>query len=311
MYHTTHPSFSYIPPSLQYSYRKPTKTNLLSLHSDMNIISLLESFQEKKKTQSLEEEKAQTLEEEIQNVEQREDKIVMFQSIRFQIETYQNEFRNTRKIRIPEFFHPVFVERLYQNIIRIPEYHWNVSCGIKNIKYSQKNTPQNKKRNQDNILESNRTFERGEFAYVFHRTMNYTPGEINPFENILRIMLDSHECKQLLSDITGLDITILNTMFLSRYRTGHFLSPHSDKGNGKLAFVINMSKGWLPQFGGNLHFLSEDRTSIIETLTPLFNSLVLFYVPQESDIDVGMPHFVGHVAPGIKQSRYAITGWYS
>jgi Rps23 Pro-64 3,4-dihydroxylase Tpa1-like proline 4-hydroxylase len=274
----------------------------------MNVISLLESFQEKQiKNENTNQNTNEMKEEEIQ----REDKIVMFQQIRNELTSYQTEFQHTRKVRIPHFFHPIFVERLYQNIIRIPEHHWNVSCGVRNTKYSQKNTPQNKKRNQDNINESNRTFERGEFAYVFHRSMNYIPNEINPFENILRMMLDSHEFKQLLSEITQLDISILNTMFLSRYKTGHFLSPHSDKGNGKLAYVMNMSKGWLPQFGGNLHFLSEDRTSIIETLTPLFNSLVLFYVPQESDIDVGMPHFVGHVAPGVKHSRYAITGWYS
>ncbi len=192
----------------------------------------------------------------------------------------------------------------------MPESHWSVACGIRNTKYEKKIIPQNMKRNQDNINEANRTFSKGEFSYVFHRSMNNTYGEISQYETIMRNILNSPEFIKLLCDITQLPITKLNTMFLSRYRSGHFLSAHSDKGNGKIAFVINLSKNWLPTYGGNLHFLSEDRKSIIETWTPAFNNMVIFYVPPEEDIDCGMPHFVGHVNPGVKMSRYAITGWY-
>ena len=43
-------------------------------------------------------------------------------------------------------------------------------------------------------------------------------------------------------------------MFLSRYKSGHFLAPHSDINNGKLAFVFNLTKNWKPQYGGPTFF---------------------------------------------------------
>ena len=45
---------------------------------------------------------------------------------------------------------------------------------------------------------------------------------------------------------------------MSRYKGGHFLSPHSDKGNGKIAFVISLTKKWKPEYGGILHFMNDD-----------------------------------------------------
>ncbi len=238
------------------------------------------------------------------------DLVFQFSKIRQNIEMYNHEFRTNRKVKIIHPLNPVFAESIYQHVIKMPDSLWSVACGIRNIKYEKKLLNQYQKRNQDNINEAVKTFSKGEFSYVFHRAMNNVVGEISQFESIMRAMLNSPIFIQLLCEITGLQITQLRTMFLSRYRSGHFLSPHSDKGNGKIAFVINLSKNWLPQYGGNLHFLSEDRQTIIETWTPAFNNMVIFYVPPEHEADCGMPHFVGHVNPNVRFSRYAITGWY-
>ncbi len=234
-----------------------------------------------------------------------------FADLNNNIEFFKNEFKLKRKVKINNFFQERFVDSLYNFIVRMPETQFSTACGIRNIKYIKKNISSNLKGNMDNVNEANKTFSKGEFSYVFHRGMNNTPGEISFMETLIRTFLNSVEFKEFLCQITGLEISVLNTMFLSKYKSGHFLSPHSDKGNGKIAFVINLTKNWLPQYGGNLHFLSEDRSTIIETWTPAFNNMVIFYVPPEEERDVGMPHFVGHVAPGLKHSRYAITGWYS
>jgi SM-20-related protein len=239
------------------------------------------------------------------------DKIYNYTKIKDNLEGYQNDFKTSYKIKINDFLNEQFAEYLYNHIIRIPDNQLYIACGIRNTKYEKKLLPQNAKRNQDNINEANKTFGKGEFAYVFHRGMNNVVGEVSQMEIIMRTLLNSNEFKELLSKLTGLEITNLNTMFLSKYKSGHFLSPHSDKGNGKIAFVINLTKNWSPHYGGNLHFLSEDRKCIVETWTPAFNNMVIFYVPPDSQENIGIPHFVGHVNPGIKLSRYAITGWYS
>lgn len=94
------------------------------------------------------------------------------------------------------------------------------------------------------------------------------------------------------------------TSFASWYAPGDFLSPHSDKNNGDLAFVWNLTKDWRPQYGGNLHFLEKDWTKIDRVVQPGFNQLVIFEVGAE-----GIGHLVSHVAPGVTKKRLAFSGW--
>jgi Rps23 Pro-64 3,4-dihydroxylase Tpa1-like proline 4-hydroxylase len=108
-----------------------------------------------------------------------------------------------------------------------------------------------------------------------------------------------------LNSITNLGLTKLNTLFVSKYTSNCFLSTHNDAGNGRIAFVLHLTKDWKPQYGGNLNFLNEERTKIIETFTSQFNTLMIFEVPEE-----GVPHFVSNVAPNVNIPRISITGWY-
>ena len=89
-----------------------------------------------------------------------------------------------------------------------------------------------------------------------------------------------------------------------RYRPGHFLRAHNDRvGNEDRAFayVMNLSREWLPDWGGLLHFLDPTGQRAVDTFTPVWNSLSLFRVPH--------PHVVTQVAPWALDARYSITGW--
>lgn len=87
------------------------------------------------------------------------------------------------------------------------------------------------------------------------------------------------------------------------YAPGHFLLAHDDHvGNEqrRLAYVLNLTRRWRPDWGGLLHF-SDAEGNVIETFSPHFNSMSLFRVPQT--------HFVSYVAPFAQGERTAITGW--
>lgn len=89
----------------------------------------------------------------------------------------------------------------------------------------------------------------------------------------------------------------------TRYRPGDFLNRHDDDVAGKdrkLAYVLGLTEGWQPEWGGLLLFNRPDG-GIVETMTPRFNGLSLFAVPQ--------PHSVSYVAPYAQKSRLSITGW--
>lgn len=90
----------------------------------------------------------------------------------------------------------------------------------------------------------------------------------------------------------------------TRYLPGHFLNRHTDQLDraGRLyAYVLNLCPTWRIEWGGLLQFL-DDAGDVTETLTPGFNTLNLFKVPQG--------HAVSMVAPFAGAPRLSITGWW-
>ena len=212
-------------------------------------------------------------------------------------------FETKQKLKIDKFLNEQFAENLYKHAFL--EKNWSLSTGINNQKYDKKDTLQNQRINTLQIENVNNAFKKDQFSYVFYRSMNGI--NMSYFEFALREILSSESFIDILNEITNLKLSKLTTLFMSKYKSGNFLSPHSDKGNGRLAFVINLSKFWKPQYGGSLHFMNKERTEITETYVPQFNNFLIFNVPEIE----GISHFVGHVSPNIKFSRYAITGWFN
>lgn len=212
-------------------------------------------------------------------------------------------FYEKNRLKISCFLNSEFAEKLFKHALN--EQKWKLATGIDKNKYEKDVIPSNDKINSLQIKNVDKAFGNNQFSYIFYRS--FSGQNMSLLEFTLRKVFNSPEFISLLNDITNLKLTRLTTLFLSKYKSGCFLSPHSDKGNGRLAFVLNLSMGWKPQYGGNLHFLNDDRTEIIETIVPEYNSFYIFYVPEGN----GIPHYVGHVAQGVKLSRFAITGWFN
>jgi len=217
------------------------------------------------------------------------------------IEDYKHQFNISKKVQIKDILIDKIAELLYKQAIT--EKNWMLATGFDSTKFEKKVNKQFEKANSIQIKKVQDKFKNDHFSYIFYRSMNNQKPSF--LEYILRKHMSSEDFINYLNQITNLNLTKLNTLFLSKYKSGNFLSPHSDKGNGKLAFVLNLTKNWKPQYGGILHFMNKEKTEIVESFIPLFNNLMLFEVP-----DQGIPHFVSHVVPYIKQERYSITGWY-
>ena len=211
-------------------------------------------------------------------------------------------FQINKKIKIDNILEISFADALYKFCMINKE--WILSTGINKNKFEKKDIAQFANANQLQIKNVQNAFKDDQFSYAFYRNMNNQ--KCSYFEFLIRRELSSPIFIDFLNKITGLNLTTLKTLFLSKYKAGNFLSPHSDHGNGRLAFVINLTKFWKPQYGGNLHFLNDERTEIIDTYVPGFNNLMLFEVPENS----GIPHYVSHIVPNVKYNRFAITGWF-
>ena len=89
----------------------------------------------------------------------------------------------------------------------------------------------------------------------------------------------------------------------SRYRPGHVLTAHSDASAGKnrlYGYVLNFTREWRADWGGNLVFYGPDG-HIEHGWTPAFNALNLFSVPTR--------HAVTQVADFAPRDRLSIVGW--
>ncbi len=220
----------------------------------------------------------------------------------------KNEFEKNKKLIIHHIFKEDEIEKLYRFLTRLlPQYWVCATC----VKKDRLELPLTDKRNAARIKMVNEAFGRNEFSFYFYRTFNANPLQYSPIEYELRNYMSSQIFIDFLNKVTQLNLTKLNTLFVSKYTANCFLSTHNDAGNGRVAFVLHLTKDWKPQYGGHLHFLDNSRTKIIETFTPTFNSLMIFEVPEKTEtFEGGIPHFVGHVAQNVQIPRISITGWY-
>lgn len=223
-----------------------------------------------------------------------------------EIPSYYDTFQRDRKIVLLDIFETSYAHTLQTFLSRLLPRFWYCATCVGRDRAEKAVTPGNARFHAQRITLAQNAFSRGEFAYYFYRTFNAIAGEYSPMEYGLRTFMASDEMLGFVRDVTGLEITRLRTLFVAKYSSGCFLSTHSDHGNGKIAFVIHLTPGWRPQYGGNLHFLDEARERITEVFTPVFNSMMLFEVPEPD----GIPHFVGHVAPHVTAERITVTGWY-
>ena len=103
--------------------------------------------------------------------------------------------------------------------------------------------------------------------------------------------------------LTGLADIAFADAHATRYRTGHFLTAHDDLNDQmgrRVAYVMNLTPQWRPDWGGYLQFYDE-RGNLSEGFVPAFNVMNLFRVPQ--------PHSVSWVTPLAGAARYSVTGW--
>lgn len=146
------------------------------------------------------------------------------------------------------------------------------------------------------------------FQFIFDRWRIDVGGQASPAAPALLADLhrrfNSPEFLAFARALTGDDRIAYVDAQATRFLPGHFLNRHSDQLDraGRLyAYVLNLCPRWRVEWGGLLQFL-DDEGDVTETLTPGFNTLNLFRVPQ--------PHAVSMVSPFAGAPRLSITGWW-
>jgi Rps23 Pro-64 3,4-dihydroxylase Tpa1-like proline 4-hydroxylase len=158
---------------------------------------------------------------------------------------------------------------------------------------SQENWVTSSRHKKSYEFEKNK-FNEGEFSYWFHMIEDK-----NFIFNLSQILNFEFELSKLLDN----KFFTPQSIFLSKYIFGDFLSPHNDDAlNRKYAFVYNLTKDVDENKGGCLHFIDKNN-NITHKLLPKFNSLNIFDVENVNDL-----HFVSEITDK-NYKRYSISGW--
>lgn len=203
------------------------------------------------------------------------------------------------------FLSESIAETLHNGIMTTPEQWWSYAVmytGLQKVRYF-KNTFAERQALESVQSNINNSFTTGNFTYKFKRSTSHVKG-CNCYEcNFKETFLNSEDFKNFISVETGLENPEIYESFCSVYEKGDYLSMHPDAKRG-VAFILNLTKAWRPEFGGLLHIKQDDDT--YKVIFPEYNSLVLLQLGE-----AGTPHFVSEVSAYAPIPRIAISGWYN
>jgi hypothetical protein len=194
------------------------------------------------------------------------------------------------------FLDPVMAENLYKELMSCPGDWWIKSHVIKGAaSVLSDRTLGGTSYDWDGDL--TKSLRDGFFTYSFTKSSDHISVcdcFMCNFRQYISFVFKDHIEKN-----TELQDLVLDEMFFSVYEPGDFLSTHHDKNKGDVAFVLNLTKNWRPEYGGVFHCNGE-------YVTPEFNSLMFFEIPDEE----GIEHFVSEVSKRAPNPRIAVTGWF-
>ncbi|XP_012270261.1 prolyl 3-hydroxylase OGFOD1 [Orussus abietinus] len=106
---------------------------------------------------------------------------------------------------------------------------------------------------------------------------------------------------------TGIELDGKVSMASSKYIDGDYLLCHDDNmGDRRIAYVLYLTKNWLPKDGGALELFNKDKDgspkNVVYSLLPEYNSLVFFEVTENSY------HQVAEVTSD--KTRLSVNGWF-
>jgi SM-20-related protein len=215
------------------------------------------------------------------------------------LEPYKDIFKKEGKATIPNIFPESQADEIWESYINHKDFKVNFYTEEFNSEDDSYIHYANKGSNKYHELSSKvySLAAQDRFCYRFSRT-----SWVHPY---LETLWSSQIFIDLISSITGYDdlAWVRSSTFTSKYEAGDFLYTHTDKGNGRIAFVYQLTKDWRPGYGG-LFMKMGNWTDVDSTVIPKFNQLTIFDVANE-----GTPHIVTQLIPHLTKSRIAYSGW--
>lgn len=143
---------------------------------------------------------------------------------------------------------------------------------------------------------------------LFHNEMLDGTGGLPTSRNLLSFLrlrkyFSSEQFCEMVSECTQLELPSAFEPRVHSLRQRHYLRAHHDRaGSRRIAYILYLSPGWQPDFGGQLTMLAADGEKM--TVTPRYNSLLLFDVYAQEE------HYIEPVLPlAGERQRLTMSAW--
>ena len=223
------------------------------------------------------------------------------------VELYARVFRQFGRLHIPQVLREEDAKRIHDALAnRTP---WNLTV-IHNDYFYDVSADQLAEMSEEKLQEveeevyrfASRQYE-GKYRTLRLSDVGESYGGDIPELTELTEFLNSEPFLDFIRAITGRDGIDFADAQATCYEKGDFLHPHFDEDEVKkrvAAYVLNLTPGWRPEWGGLLAYVGPDG-HVTEAYTPAWNALNLLRVEEL--------HFVSCVAPFAPAKRYSVTGW--
>lgn len=112
----------------------------------------------------------------------------------------------------------------------------------------------------------------------------------------------------LVSEVTGFTNMFTNQPTYSYYDHTAWLNAHHDPRRW-CAYIFYFNETWLTQWGGQLCILDQDEQTIIDSIEPFGNRLLIMDVSETSGARINK-HFISPVSITADHPRYSLAGWF-
>jgi len=221
------------------------------------------------------------------------------------IDALAKEFGEKKRIQIPNIFPAPQAQDLYEDLAgKTPWGLFYRKSGVGERLHAD----DLKKLSQNDLREIyQHIFFSARTSYQFMYYFNGLGENISPAGQLVVDFVNYINTRPVLdfiTQITGISGLIRADGQATRYIGNCFLHPHTDQQEStgrRVAYVLNMTKNWRPDWGGYLQFF-DGAMNVEEGFMPTFNTLNLFAVPRG--------HSVSLVSPFCGGERLSITGWF-
>ena len=223
------------------------------------------------------------------------------------VEKYRLEFSRTERVQIDPFLSADSASQLHDHLSNRGDWREIINSGDKVFELDREN--QNKLGSQDRarLNDAIRAGAQTGFQHLYESIrVSDEPQERDESGTALDAFasfMASDNVLDVLRAITALEEINFADAQATLYRPGDFLTAHRDDVEGKnrlAAYVLGLTPRWRTEWGGLLLFHDEN-ADVSRGLTPRFNCLNIFRVPQT--------HSVSQVASYAGANRVSVTGW--